>query len=353
MESLHLSFTRVLKSSLFKGLKINLHKSKLTGIGVNKDHIDLVATLMGCSTFEPPFHYLGVKVEAPMSRKNSWKDVISKISSCLSKWKLKTLSIGGRLTLPKSVLTAIPIFYMSLYKVPVGILNEMEAIRRDFFNGIGKSKRKMVWIRWENILASKKNGGLGVSSFFSINRALLFKWLWRFLSQDSSLWSRFIKAIHGEKGAIDTHIYSIKGFVWLDLMRDVFSLKHKGIDLLAVIKRKLGNGENTIFWNDKRIGESTLKTKYPRLFALEHCKSILVTRKMSHPSLVHSFHRLPRVGAEDEQFRDLCSLTSGVLLLYMHDRWYWSLNATGDFSVSFVCNLIDDVILPKSDPHTR
>ncbi|GJU01162.1 putative reverse transcriptase domain-containing protein [Tanacetum coccineum] len=123
MESLHLSFTRVLKSSLSKGLKINLHKSKLTRIGVNKDHIDLAATLMGCSTFEPPFHYLEVK--------------------------LKTLSIGGRLTLPKLVLTPITIFYMSLYKVPVGILNEMEAIRRDFFNGIGNSKRKMKNKKYE------------------------------------------------------------------------------------------------------------------------------------------------------------------------------------------------------------
>nr|GEX38327.1 RNA-directed DNA polymerase, eukaryota, reverse transcriptase zinc-binding domain protein [Tanacetum cinerariifolium] len=158
MKSLHLSFTRVLESGLFK------------------------ATLMGCSTFEPPFHYLGVKVGAPMSRKKSRKDFISKISSRLSKWKLKTLSIGGRLTLLKSVLTVIPIFYMSLYKVPVGILNKMEAIRRDFFN---------------------------------------------------------------EKGAIDTDISSIKGSVWLDLLRDVFSLKQKGTDLLAAIKRKLRNEDNS------------------------------------------------------------------------------------------------------------
>nr|GEZ73472.1 RNA-directed DNA polymerase, eukaryota [Tanacetum cinerariifolium] len=240
MESLHLSFSRVLESGLFKGinlnnslmishlfyaddaifirkwdisniktivkvlkrfflasgLKINLHKSKITGIGVTKDRIDLATNLMGCSTFAPPFHYLGVKVGAPMSRKDSWKDVTSKLSARLSKWKLKTLSIGGRLTHLKSVLTAVSIYYMSLYKVPIGILNEMEAIRRDFF-------------QW------------------------------------------FIKAIHGENGAIDTHISSTKGSVWLELVRDVSSLKKKGIDLLAAIKMKLGNEENTLFWIDK------------------------------------------------------------------------------------------------------
>ncbi|GKF99101.1 hypothetical protein Tco_0297884, partial [Tanacetum coccineum] len=134
-----------------------------------------------------------------------------------------------------------------LYKVPAGILNEMESIRRDFFNDVEKIERKMVWIRWENILASKKNGGLRVSSFLSSNRSLLFKWIWHFLSHDSSLWSRFIRSIHGEGGSIDQNNYSIKGSIWLDLVRDISSLKQKGVDLLPLVKRRLGNGENTLF----------------------------------------------------------------------------------------------------------
>ncbi|GKE67684.1 hypothetical protein Tco_1521845, partial [Tanacetum coccineum] len=212
---------------LASGLKINLRKSKLTRIGVSKDQVDLAASLVGCSTFYPPFHYLGVKVGASMSRLNSWKDVISKLSSRLSKWKLKTLSIGGRLTLLKSVLTAIPLYYMSLYKAPAGILKDMESIRRRFFNGAEKNERKMVWSRWEHILASKKNRGLSVSSFYSTNRALLFKWLWRFLSQEPSLWSRVIKAIHGEKGSIDNSTSSHKGSIWLDIVHDISSLNNK------------------------------------------------------------------------------------------------------------------------------
>ncbi|GJU97813.1 RNA-directed DNA polymerase, eukaryota [Tanacetum coccineum] len=67
------------------GLKINIHKSKLAGIGVSKENIDFAANIMGCSTFSPPFNYLGFKVGAPMSRLNSWKDITAKISSRLSK----------------------------------------------------------------------------------------------------------------------------------------------------------------------------------------------------------------------------------------------------------------------------
>ncbi|GJU22466.1 hypothetical protein Tco_1155808 [Tanacetum coccineum] len=70
-----------------------------------------------------------------MSRIQSWSDVIESMRSRLSRWKLKTLSIGGRLTLLKSVLGAIPIYQMSLYKVPMKVLQNMETIRSRFFNG--------------------------------------------------------------------------------------------------------------------------------------------------------------------------------------------------------------------------
>nr|GEZ33144.1 RNA-directed DNA polymerase, eukaryota, reverse transcriptase zinc-binding domain protein [Tanacetum cinerariifolium] len=45
------------------GLKINLLKSKLTGIGVNKKDTDMAASIMGCSTFFPPFQYLDKSIK--------------------------------------------------------------------------------------------------------------------------------------------------------------------------------------------------------------------------------------------------------------------------------------------------
>nr|GEU39670.1 RNA-directed DNA polymerase, eukaryota [Tanacetum cinerariifolium] len=60
--------------------------------------------LRGCTIMENKFRYLGVMVGNCMSRHKAWEDVVTKLRSCLSKWKAKTLSIGGRLTLLKSVL---------------------------------------------------------------------------------------------------------------------------------------------------------------------------------------------------------------------------------------------------------
>nr|GFC48720.1 RNA-directed DNA polymerase, eukaryota, reverse transcriptase zinc-binding domain protein [Tanacetum cinerariifolium] len=49
-----------------------------------------------------------------------WDEIIDRVRRRLSKWKMKMLSIGGRLALLKSVLGSMPIFHMSLFKVPSG-----------------------------------------------------------------------------------------------------------------------------------------------------------------------------------------------------------------------------------------
>ncbi|GJT92663.1 RNA-directed DNA polymerase, eukaryota, reverse transcriptase zinc-binding domain protein [Tanacetum coccineum] len=338
---------------LASGLKINLHKSKLMGIGVSSNVVAAAASLIGCSILTAPFNYLGVKVGSNMSRINSWDDVISKVSSRLSKWKLKLLSIGGRLTLLKSVLTSIPLYHMSIFKVPIGVLNHLESIRRNFFYGVDGSDRKLAWIGWNMVLTSKKNGGLGVSSFFAHNRALLFKWVWRFLTDGSSLWTRFIKAIFGNKGALDTHKLIPRRSPWQDVILAIHSLQSKGINLMDFIQKKVGNGENTSFWDDSWLGEVALKVLYKRLYALEMCKSISVAEKMGHPSLSHSFRRMPRGGVEQENYGLLCSKVADLVLPNISDRWCWSLEGSQEFSVKSSRILIDNTILPKAEVPTR
>nr|GFA53831.1 RNA-directed DNA polymerase, eukaryota, reverse transcriptase zinc-binding domain protein [Tanacetum cinerariifolium] len=68
---------------------------------------------------------------------------------------LKAL-INGRLTLLKSVLSAFPLYNMSIYKVPKGVLNEMKVIGSKFFIGADSLERKITWVSWDKVLASKK-----------------------------------------------------------------------------------------------------------------------------------------------------------------------------------------------------
>nr|GEZ58993.1 RNA-directed DNA polymerase, eukaryota [Tanacetum cinerariifolium] len=76
------------------GLRINMCKSKLMGISVGEEIVNQVASKIGCLALKVPFPYLGTKVGGIMSRIHSWKEIIDSMVVRLSKWKMKTLSIG-------------------------------------------------------------------------------------------------------------------------------------------------------------------------------------------------------------------------------------------------------------------
>ncbi|GJV30157.1 RNA-directed DNA polymerase, eukaryota, reverse transcriptase zinc-binding domain protein [Tanacetum coccineum] len=384
MESLHLSFNNVVNAGLFKGihiddslslshlfyvddaifvgdwnlsnlsivvhvlkwfhlasgLKINLHKSKLMGVGICQDVVASVARSIGCATLHTPFNYLGKKIGGSMSKISFWDDVAFKLSSRLSKSKLRTLSIGGRVTLIKSVLSFLPLYYMSYFKMPISVLKKMESIRMSFFNGADHGVKRMSVISWKRVFSSKKNGGLGISSFFAMNRALLFKWVWRFIVNGSSLWSRFIRTIHGIQRGFDNPLHFSKRTPWTDIV-------------LSHIKNNVANGETTSFWEETWLGDSTLKHAYPRLYSLELNKHISVASKFSGGSLIASFRRPPRGGVESDQLQQLISDTSLVTLNNANDRWTWRLDSSRVFSVKPVREFIDDSFLPKADSCTR
>ncbi|GJR17470.1 RNA-directed DNA polymerase, eukaryota, reverse transcriptase zinc-binding domain protein [Tanacetum coccineum] len=208
----------------------------------------------------------------------------------------------------------------------------MESIRSHFFNGVELSDKKMSLVKWDNVLVSKEKGGLGISSFFALNRALIFKWVWRFSSRKSSLWSRVIKAIHGMDGKLGCLQKACYSSNWIDIIREVSLLHNKGMDLLGFTKKKTGNGENTLFWEDSWKDDVPFKSLYPRLYALESDKKVTVATRVAQSDLCSSLRRMPRGGVKQQQLSDLCN---------------------GEFSIASVRNFIDDHIIMVAAPKTR
>ncbi|GJX05187.1 hypothetical protein Tco_0191103, partial [Tanacetum coccineum] len=75
---------------------------------------------------------------------------------------------------------------------------------------------------------------------------------------------------------------------------------------------------------------------YPRIYALETCKFVKVGTKLTQSSLDFSFRRKPRGGIEQEQYEALLVQVQDVNLVPVSDRWKWSLENSGDFSVASV-----------------
>ncbi|GKD39143.1 putative RNA-directed DNA polymerase, eukaryota, reverse transcriptase zinc-binding domain protein, partial [Tanacetum coccineum] len=242
---------------------------------------------------------------------------------------------------------------MSIFKVPSKVLHILESIRSHFFNGHDPGSKKASWVKWNNVLTDKKRGGLGVSSLFALNRGLMIKWVWKFLSQKDSLWTKVIVAIHGVGGKIHSEWTSTGKSCWLSILSEVRSLQRKGMYVFDYLTHKMGNGESTKFWLDHWHTRGIFKDIFPRLYALESSKDVTVSSKIGDTSLVCSFRRIPRGGIEQNQFDSLVELVRSVTIVPSADRWNWNLESTGIFSVASARRRIDEICLPNIGEETR
>ncbi|GJW76393.1 RNA-directed DNA polymerase, eukaryota [Tanacetum coccineum] len=193
MEGLHVALEDVIAAGLYRCLKANGRvitsqvwflswnvsigylASKLTITNLISLVLEFLSLITGCNAMQTPFSYLGLPIDCNMANVKSWDPIVDKFSKRLSKWKSSMLSIGGRDTLISSVLGSIGTYYLSLFSMPITVSKKLESIRSHFFWGSDDSSKRITWISWNLVLASKGNGGLGIGSLYSLNQALIQK----------------------------------------------------------------------------------------------------------------------------------------------------------------------------------
>ncbi|GJY07164.1 RNA-directed DNA polymerase, eukaryota, reverse transcriptase zinc-binding domain protein, partial [Tanacetum coccineum] len=180
------------------------------GVCVSDEDVADMAKVLGCGVIKLPMTFLGVPVGA------------------------RLLSVGGGLTLLKSVVSNLPTFYMSLYLMPVTVQKQLESMR----------------------------------------------------NSPNDLWVKVVKGIHGQDGGIGCNRRSNSyQSTWIAILKAVSNLNDKGIDLLSACTRSVGNGKSIQFWDDSWCGDKPLKDVFPRIFALDndkrygYCKNLKKTVK--------------------------------------------------------------------------
>ena len=104
------------------GLKINLSKSGLAGINIVSQELSNTTSSVGCQILEWPLVYLGVPLGGNPRSVSFWDPVVEKISKLFGNWKGAYFSLGNQITLIKACLSSIPLYYLSLFCIPVGIV---------------------------------------------------------------------------------------------------------------------------------------------------------------------------------------------------------------------------------------
>jgi hypothetical protein len=188
------------------GLKVNFWKNCLVGINVSHEFLDMASEFLNCRYGNLPFNYLGLPVGANPRRCATWVPMIEAIKKRLGSWGNKYISLGGRIVLINAVLNSLPIFYLSYMKMPVKVWREVVKIQHDFFWGGLSSRRRVCWVKWDEICKPKKEGGLGVKNLRLMNLSLSAKWRWKLLREDEEIWKKVVKAKYGSNAVGNTRL---------------------------------------------------------------------------------------------------------------------------------------------------
>ena len=79
-----------------------------------------------------------------------------------------------------NTLSSLPTYYLSLFVIPVVVVDRLERIQRNFLWGTSEECFKYSLVAWEKVCLRIEIGGLGIKKLVHFNKALLGKWLWRF-----------------------------------------------------------------------------------------------------------------------------------------------------------------------------
>ena len=178
------------------------------------------------------------------------------------------MSFAGRVSLIKPVVTAIPLFYLSLFKAPISIYNRIISIQRRFLWEWGREKIAISWVSWETVCKSREEGGLRIKDIRLFNNALLAKWKWLLVSNEQGKWKDILEPKYG----VDTNCSQVQMKFQSWWWKDLSNIRGEGEEVSwfqEALLWKVGSRDKVRFWEDNWLGGShNLCLLYPRIFAL-------------------------------------------------------------------------------------
>lgn len=243
------------------GQKVNLSKTDVVfSKRVGFERRQAIVETLGVREVVRHEKYLGLPTIIGKSKKAVFAGLKERLWKKLNGWKEKLLSRPGKEVLIKAVAQAIPTYMMSVFKIPDGLLDEMQALIARFWWGSSDTGRKMHWHNWESMCLPKSMGGLGFRDLKCFNQAMLAKQAWRLLNDTNSLLHSVLKARYFKNGDfIDARRGYDPSYTW----RSIWGSKSL---LLDGLKWRVGNGLDIGVWEEAWLpGEGTSLVPTPNL----------------------------------------------------------------------------------------
>lgn len=174
--------------------KVSSEKSKIFfSNNGSRDLEKLISDESGIKSTRVLGKYLSMQVLQKRMNKETFAEILERVSSRLDGWKGRVLSFAGRLTLTKAVLASIPVHSMSTIILLASTLANLDKVSRSFLWRSNLEKRRQHLVSWSRVCLPKREGGLGIRSAKNMNKALIAKLGWRLLHYTKSLWARVVR----------------------------------------------------------------------------------------------------------------------------------------------------------------
>ena len=170
---------------IFAGPKLNIKKTEGIHLG-NKQNQKINCPHRSIKWSTDPIRCLGVYVGTNCKKCDNlnWWSKLPKIQSQLTLWKMRNLTIIGKITLIKHLIIPKLLFSCQFFETPNGFIKKLECMLFEF---IWNSKDR---IKRNTLKSDVQNGGLGMIDFESKVKAMKASWMPKIINGDSD-WSFF------------------------------------------------------------------------------------------------------------------------------------------------------------------
>lgn len=107
-------------------LKINSNKSVFLTIVIPQNLMPAIANILSYHVSAFSISYLGLPLTTKRLNKEQFQPLLLAVKQKLAGWKADLLSYGGRVTLVKAVLSAMPLHFAQAIRIPKGVIKHID-----------------------------------------------------------------------------------------------------------------------------------------------------------------------------------------------------------------------------------